>query len=92
VNEIREINSYGISPNPVFDHTTATMTLTSIQPFPATMMLSDASGQILTRQNIMITTGISEHPVQTTDLPVGIYFVILHSDNGRLVERLVILD
>jgi len=92
VNEIREITGYSLSPNPVADHITAVMTLSSSKPLTGVMQITDASGQSITRENIVIPSGISQHPVQTTDLSVGIYFVIIHTDKGRLVERLLILD
>lgn len=92
VNELREINEYSLSPNPVPDHMAAVLTLSSTKPFTATMEILDATGHSFSKESITIPSGISQHTVQTTDLPVGIYFVIINANNGRLVERLLILD
>lgn len=92
VNEIREIDSYALNPNPIADHAPATLTLSATKAFTGILKIADASGHDLTSEKILIPEGISQHPVQTTDLPVGIYFVIIESEKGRFVERLLILD
>lgn len=92
VNEIREIDSYTLNPNPVADHMPATLTLSSTKAFSAVLRIADASGHNLSSEKILIPEGISQHPVETTTLPVGLYFVIIESEHGRFVERLFILD
>jgi hypothetical protein len=92
INDIREINDYAISPNPASSTMTSLLTLSAASAFSAQLELADASGHILSKQNIVVPTGMSQYPIQNRGLTAGIYFVILHSDRGRLVERMLILD
>jgi hypothetical protein len=68
------------------------LTLSSTKNFSAVMEITDASGHALSSETLQLTPGISQFPVQTTDIPAGVYFIVLHSATGRLVERLLILD
>ncbi|HQW03847.1 MAG TPA: T9SS type A sorting domain-containing protein, partial [Saprospiraceae bacterium] len=92
INEIREISGYSLSPNPVTGGMEAMLTLSSTKDFAASLEITDASGHALVTEKILIPSGYSQHPLQTTDLPAGLYFVIMHSEKGNLVERLLILD
>lgn len=92
INEIRDITDYTLSPNPVADHLPATLTVSSGKAFQAVLEVTDASGRTLISQKVQVPSGISQHPIETNELPVGILFVVLRSDEGRLVERLLILD
>ena len=92
INEIREISGYSLSPNPVTGGMEAMLTLSSTKDFTASLEITDASGHALVTEKILIPSGYSQHPLQTTDLPAGLYFVIMHSEKGNLVERLLILD
>ena len=92
VNEITDVTDYTLSPNPVADHVPATLTLSSGKAFEAVLEVTDASGHAMTSEKVMIPSGISQHSLQTEDLPAGIYFVVLHSASGRLVERLLIME
>ncbi|MGB4848394.1 MAG: zinc-dependent metalloprotease [Saprospiraceae bacterium] len=90
VNEIKEINAYSISPNPVSAHQESILTITSLKTFDAEMKISNSSGQILSTQSISIPSGISQQTINTADLVPGIYFVMLHAADGTLVERLMV--
>jgi hypothetical protein len=92
VNEIKDISGYGLSPNPVSGQLNPTLTIVSSNLFPATLEITNASGQHFSKENITIPSGISEHVVETSGLPSGIYFVIIHSQKGRLVERLMVIE
>ena len=92
INEIKEVSNYSLVPNPVNNQQQALLTLSSLKAFDAEMKVSDASGQILYSQPISVTSGISQHEINTNHLPGGIYFVMLHAPSGMLVERLLILE
>ncbi len=89
VNEIGEINEYVLSPNPIASNGLTYLSLTSIENFEAELSISDATGHVFSRNTLLVPSGVSQHPVQTEDLPAGIYFVMLRSKSGILVERLV---
>ncbi len=90
INEISDINDYMLIPNPSIDNAPVVLTLTSQKNFEATLTLTDASGRILSHNNLTISSGISEHAIETYDLPVGLYFITLNSRNGKLVEKLLV--
>jgi hypothetical protein len=92
VNEIHDISDYALTPNPVTDHVTALLTLSSTKAFSGSLEITDASGHVLSKETIQIPSGLSQFPIQNSDFPAGIYFVVLHSDRGRLVERLLIME
>jgi hypothetical protein len=54
--------------------------------------MNDAFGRELSKEFISIPTGMSQYQIPISGLPGGIYFVILNSDKGRLVERLLIVE
>ncbi len=92
VNDITDINDYFISPNPSAQGQGATLTLSSVKAFDAQLNLMDASGHILLRQQLAIPSGYSQQIISTKSLAAGIYFVVLHSESGTLVERLMIME
>ena len=90
VNEIKDIEDYVLSPNPVDGNAIATLTVTSLKSFEATLKVTDVSGHISYVDQIVIPSGQSAHSIETGNLPAGVYFVMLHSADGILVERLLI--
>lgn len=92
INEIKEINHYSLSPNPIHTGEQSTFTVTSNKTFDGDLTLSDASGRILSNEKINIPSGTSDHPLSTEGYPAGIYFVMLHGTSGSLVERLLITE
>lgn len=92
VNDIREISGYTLHPNPVRNNSAALLTLVATKPFTASVEVSDAAGHRMSTQAINVSTGITQHEIATDHLPVGLYFVIVHAAEGRLVERLFILE
>ncbi len=92
VNEIREITSFTLSPNPVRTLGTVRLAISATKPFAGTIEVTNTTGQRLSSQKINITSGVSQHEIETTDLSAGLYFIILHSEKGRLVERMFIID
>jgi hypothetical protein len=89
VNEISDINAYAILPNPASEGVDNFLSLTSANAFKADLILSDASGKVISKESISIPAGSSQHVLQTRSLHAGIYFVTLHSSQGILVERLL---
>lgn len=92
INEITDIQDYALTPNPVSDHVNATLTMYATQAFTATLKLVDASSRVLSAQSIQVNTGQSVHPIEATNLPAGIYFVIVNTAKGNLVERLLVVE
>ncbi len=91
VNEISEIENYRLSPNPAIRNGQTILTLTSLQNFDAELRIADATGHVFSQNRVVIPGGSSQHPLETTGLTAGIYFIILHSKSDILVERLLIM-
>jgi hypothetical protein len=92
INEISEINDYFLSPNPVEGKNQTWLTLSSEKDFDAELKITDAAGHIFSQSHLTIPSGTSQHVMDTHDLPAGIYFIIMHSQSGVLVERLLITN
>ncbi|MEO7926257.1 MAG: T9SS type A sorting domain-containing protein [Saprospiraceae bacterium] len=92
VNDIKEINSYSLDPNPVSFNQESVLNMTSIKAFDAVLKISTSSGQILSTRSMTIPSGESQHTISTTDFPPGIYFVMMYSAGGNLVERLLVTE
>ena len=90
VNEIADIDTYVLSPNPANNHESAFLTLTSTREFEGTLSVTDASGSVFSHNKITVVSGESHHEIVTATLPSGIYFITLNSIKGRLVEKLLI--
>lgn len=92
VNEIRNINDFALTPNPVMDHIPAILTLSSTNAFGAQLQVTDVSGLVLSNETISISSGMSQYLIQNTELPAGIYFVSVISKQGRLVTPMMIME
>ena len=90
INEIGDINEYMLFPNPSMDKAPVVLALTSQKNFEATLTLTDASGRRLSHRSLVVPSGISEHMIETDQLPAGLYFITLNSTNGKLVEKLLV--
>lgn len=89
VNEIGDIEKYVLSPNPA-ERDDVHLNITSVKSFQGELMLADMTGHVFFKKHVDIPSGLSSHPIETSDLLPGIYFVMLKSKTGNLVERLLI--
>lgn len=92
VNEIREIETFALSPNPANNVMSASLSMSAKAGFPATLTLLNANGIILQRRNVLVPAGYSVLDIPVGDLPAGVYTVLLESVFGRLADRLLLLD
>ncbi|MDQ3016890.1 MAG: zinc-dependent metalloprotease [Bacteroidota bacterium] len=90
VNDISEINDYVLSPNPTANGQESILTLHTTKFFDANINLIDLSGRVLLRENISVPSGESRHRVNTTALTSGIYFIVVNTASGTLVEKLMV--
>ncbi|HJW28987.1 MAG TPA: zinc-dependent metalloprotease, partial [Saprospiraceae bacterium] len=92
VNEIGDITEYGLIPNPAATGNQTVLNLKSISSFHAIMRVVNPSGMVIEQQVINVEAGDNNFPIDTHLLPAGLYFVALTSDQGRLIERLMIMQ
>jgi hypothetical protein len=92
VNEISDVQEYALTPNPVGDQQDAMLTINATQAFAGKLTVVDAASRIIETRHIDIPVGHSTHSLNAMQLPAGIYFVVLNSEKGNLVERLLVVD
>ncbi len=92
VNDIREITGHTLSPNPVSGLDKSILTLSATKNIEGTLDVMSATGQRLSSQRVSVLSGISQIEVETSGLTGGLYFVVLHTQQGTLVERLLVVD
>jgi hypothetical protein len=92
INEIRDIQEYMINPNPAINHQPVTLMMTTHQSFNASLRVVDAANRVLSEERVNIPSGHAELPIQTEGLTAGVYFVVLNTVDGNLVEKFLILD
>lgn len=92
VNDISDINDYVLNPNPVKNGEEAILMINSANSFDGRLTIMDAAGHSVVDQQLEIPASESRHWVNTSELAAGIYFVVLHSGKGTLVERLMIME
>lgn len=89
--EIRGINDWTISPNPVYDGSEIAMDLTAYESFDAQLQMYDINGRLIQSQPIKVNSG--ENSFSLT-LPAGIangvYSVSIINATGVLNKKLVI--
>ena len=90
VNEISDVTGYNIQPNPSIRGESSILVLNTVTSFDAELVISDASGKLLTQRRTEITSGYSEIDLQTEAFTAGMYFVMLKAASGTLVERFII--
>jgi len=92
VNEIKDITEFGLNPNPVMIDQPVTLVMTTRQSFDAQLKIIDASNREVSLEKVNVPSGHVELPIKTEGLTAGVYFVVLTSDAGKLVEKMLILN
>lgn len=89
--EIKGINSWTIAPNPVYEGSELTLSLSAIASFDAQLSLFDINGRLITTRSIAVISG--ENTFQL-DLPSGIsngvYSVSILNPTGVVNKKIVI--
>lgn len=92
INEIGDIQDYQLNPNPVASQQPVTLEMNVLKSFDAELKIIDAANRIVYQEKVSISTGHSSLPIKTEGLNAGVYFVILNAKEGRLVEKMLILE
>jgi hypothetical protein len=92
INEIVDIQDYALKPNPVMDQQNVLLVITTLKAFDAQLRIIDVSNRVLHTEKVTLSSGHNELPIQTENLPAGVYFIVLNADAGSLVEKMLIVD
>jgi hypothetical protein len=75
------LNIFTITPNPSKNN--IKIGVSSVSNTRASMVITDASGKIMLKNNIQLMTGFQNIPVDITRYAVGSYFVHIQTANGQ---------
>ncbi len=90
-NDIKELDSWKINPNPANRNSIATIELNSLKAFTADIIVSDITGKTLSiKNNVSIQDGAQSIEISTANLAGGIYLVQLKTETGISTQKLVI--
>lgn len=92
VNEIREVTEYAVVPNPSTDNTVPVLTLHLTESLKGEIRIMDGAGRILSQQVAELTIGQNNIALDADRLPAGMYFVVMTTPKGNLVERMMIAE
>ena len=82
------IETFGIYPNP--SHGSARVMLTSGKQGDATMSVIDLNGRVVKMTNIQLNGGLQSADLDLSNLPAGLYQVVIQQDSDVQVSRLVV--
>ena len=90
-NDIKELDSWKINPNPANRNSVATLELNSLLTFTADIIVSDITGKtVLVKNSIAIQDGAQTIEISTANLNAGMYLVQLRTETGIATQKLVI--
>ena len=87
-NEIIENNNIVMYPNPAKEN--VTITLNATQKSEGNVNLFDMKGTLIKSINTQLVAGINIVDLSLTDLPKGMYFVQINSNESTLTKKLII--
>ena len=91
LDEIEEVTSYEIMPNPVQSGTAIRLNVVADNNFAATISLISMTGQILTTiERYEFKTGNASLEISTDNIPAGVYFVNIQSESGILNKKVIV--
>lgn len=91
VNEIEQINSFHLTPNPISQNEKFSLRLEANTSFEAHVIIRDISGKVLKRQNnIYFTQGANDVELNTSSLSKGMYLVSINTAEGSTTKKLAI--
>lgn len=89
--EIKELDNWKITPNPVDRNTIATLEVNSIKAFNADIIVSDITGKtISTIHNMQFQDGFQAVEISTSNFTTGMYVVQLKTETGISTQKLII--
>lgn len=91
VQNIDAVSDLIVSPNPVRQGGNSTITLQATESMQLEGVLLSATGQAMRQFPWQVTTGLNRMELETTDLPAGLYFLQLRSEQ-EVVSRKVVLQ
>ena len=91
--EIDPAAGFRIGPNPVRSGENAVVNLTAYRPFQGSLQLLDLTGRMIREfANTRFSAGSHPFLLDTRELPAGIYFLSLQTEEDRLTRKVVVTD
>lgn len=87
VNTIPAARNLRVFPNPASPGRPLVLEFEADKAFPASLRLFTAAGQALHSLKLEVKTGNNRFPIETGELPPGLYLIWMESEEGRAIER-----
>jgi hypothetical protein len=91
-NDFERVAFVELTPNPVIGGGIAQLSIESSEAFDALLQITDASGRLMENKVVRIGFGSSILPIETYNVPAGIYQVTLQSNKGVVVKRMAVTE
>jgi hypothetical protein len=91
-NDFERVAYVALTPNPVSGGEYAQLSIESSEAFDALLQITDAAGKRLRTDVVRIDFGNSVLPIETSNLPAGVYQITLQSNKGVVVKRMAVTE
>lgn len=92
VNEIREVETFALTPNPSGRLSETYLALDTREAFEGRLSILNSSGIAVESRRIQVPAGYTLQALPVAGLPAGVYFVTLETASGRLADRLLLTN
>ncbi len=90
VNEIDEVTTWSIVPNPVKASQNLQINVNADEAFEANIAMVSLTGQVLNQVDYEFPSGNSTYELPVNAIPSGVYMVVVRSERGVLNRRVVV--
>jgi len=93
INPIEKVNKWEIAPNPTSANQGITLTIEAASTLDADLKIYATTGQLMYQETgLSFGSGKNTHYLDTSSLPIGIYFVHLENQSGILNKKIIISE
>lgn len=86
------ISDFQVAPNPVKKESDAVLTFQAHESGIGQLNVYDTFGRLISKEEIFISTGLTEKIISTQDLQKGLYYVELNFGDNHKLQKLIISE
>lgn len=92
-NQIPEVNSWKLGPNPLYQNEQVGLEINSSNAFEGQITWFDTQGrQLAPTQALKASSGKNQWQLSIPQNGTGIYFFVLHTEKGRISRKLMVME
>jgi len=92
VEGIKSVSNYRFYPNLVYNGQAIQLEMTLDKSLNATMLITNASGQIVKVENLALNNGFNQLQLETASLAAGMYIMMIRTNEGMIREKFVVVE